>query len=319
MDDVWDRNWFGSTKTLDVHIAALRHRLAEAAAAARPTRASPGDQHPARPRVPTRGHGLTGQTVVASANILGSLPARTAVGALEQVLADGPDLVGLQEWYPRRFPALRDRGSVRLAPGLGLPSVRIPGSRAAIAPTYHWVATLADGNVVGARADRFDLLESRALLNVGAARCDRAEQFLRIEPPRFIAIGVFRDRVVDRTVALLSFHLTSGVQAGGRYRSERPLLTARHRVEVRRLAGIVAEHERAGHVVYAVGDSNFDGLRLPGLTSAWDGREYEPGTLGEGRRKVDDIHGPGRAHEVRRLVTPSDHQAVLASRFDVSS
>ena len=31
MDDVWDRNWFGSTKTLDVHIAALRHRLAEAA------------------------------------------------------------------------------------------------------------------------------------------------------------------------------------------------------------------------------------------------------------------------------------------------
>ena len=33
MDDVWDRNWFGSTKTLDVHIAALRHRLAETAEA----------------------------------------------------------------------------------------------------------------------------------------------------------------------------------------------------------------------------------------------------------------------------------------------
>jgi DNA-binding response OmpR family regulator len=31
MDDVWDRNWFGSTKTLDVHIAALRHKLTEAA------------------------------------------------------------------------------------------------------------------------------------------------------------------------------------------------------------------------------------------------------------------------------------------------
>jgi DNA-binding response OmpR family regulator len=31
MDDVWDRNWFGSTKTLDVHIAALRQRLAHAA------------------------------------------------------------------------------------------------------------------------------------------------------------------------------------------------------------------------------------------------------------------------------------------------
>jgi len=30
MADVWDEHWFGSTKTLDVHIAALRRRLAEA-------------------------------------------------------------------------------------------------------------------------------------------------------------------------------------------------------------------------------------------------------------------------------------------------
>jgi len=30
MADVWDENWFGSTKTLDVHVAALRRRLAEA-------------------------------------------------------------------------------------------------------------------------------------------------------------------------------------------------------------------------------------------------------------------------------------------------
>jgi DNA-binding response OmpR family regulator len=31
MADVWDVNWFGSTKTLDVHVAALRRRLADAA------------------------------------------------------------------------------------------------------------------------------------------------------------------------------------------------------------------------------------------------------------------------------------------------
>ncbi|MGB3829725.1 MAG: response regulator transcription factor, partial [Ornithinimicrobium sp.] len=31
MDDVWDVNWFGSTKTLDVHIAAVRRILGEAA------------------------------------------------------------------------------------------------------------------------------------------------------------------------------------------------------------------------------------------------------------------------------------------------
>jgi DNA-binding response OmpR family regulator len=36
MADVWDENWFGSTKTLDVHVAALRQRLTEAAARTEP-------------------------------------------------------------------------------------------------------------------------------------------------------------------------------------------------------------------------------------------------------------------------------------------
>lgn len=31
MAQVWDENWFGSTKTLDVHVSSLRRRLAEAA------------------------------------------------------------------------------------------------------------------------------------------------------------------------------------------------------------------------------------------------------------------------------------------------
>ena len=30
MDQVWDEHWSGSTKTLDVHIASVRHKLAEA-------------------------------------------------------------------------------------------------------------------------------------------------------------------------------------------------------------------------------------------------------------------------------------------------
>jgi len=34
MADVWDENWFGSTKTLDVHVATLRQRLAAVAAKA---------------------------------------------------------------------------------------------------------------------------------------------------------------------------------------------------------------------------------------------------------------------------------------------
>ncbi len=35
MNDVWDENWFGSTKTLDVHMAALRRKLGEDSSAPR--------------------------------------------------------------------------------------------------------------------------------------------------------------------------------------------------------------------------------------------------------------------------------------------
>ncbi|HEX8714007.1 MAG TPA: response regulator transcription factor [Solirubrobacteraceae bacterium] len=35
MSDVWDENWFGSTKTLDVHMAALRRKLGEDSASPR--------------------------------------------------------------------------------------------------------------------------------------------------------------------------------------------------------------------------------------------------------------------------------------------
>ena len=37
MDEVWDENWYGSTKTLDVHISALRRKMSESSSAARPT------------------------------------------------------------------------------------------------------------------------------------------------------------------------------------------------------------------------------------------------------------------------------------------
>ncbi len=48
MSDVWDEHWFGSTKTLDVHVAALRRKVREHAAA--------GDRVP---RIVTvRGHGF---------------------------------------------------------------------------------------------------------------------------------------------------------------------------------------------------------------------------------------------------------------------
>ena len=78
---------------------------------------------------------------------------------------------------------------------------------------------------------------------------------------------------------------------------------------------LVQEQVGLGRVVHAVGDSNFDGLRLPPLTSAWQGREDGPGTLGS-RRKIDDVHGPGPATSVTLLDTPSDHKAVIVTRPD---
>ena len=35
IDEVWDVNWFGSTKTLDVHVSSLRRKLGEDSASPR--------------------------------------------------------------------------------------------------------------------------------------------------------------------------------------------------------------------------------------------------------------------------------------------
>ena len=250
-------------------------------------------------------------TVVASANILYKLPRGEARTALQQVLDVEPDLVGLQEWYVSRWRLLRRFGDVTLVPSLGTRLLRRPRN-----PAYHWISAVAGGNVVGARADRFDLVSSRVAFVSGFGRSDRPDRSLGIEPPRVVTIGVFRDRSQDRTVAMMSYHLTPGVEVDAEYHPERPRLQARHRSDVRRLEKLIAEHQAAGHVVYAVGDSNFDSLRLAGLTSAWEGREHRPGTIGSRTRKLDDVHGPGPASRVTLLTTPSDHKAVVAVRAD---
>jgi len=254
---------------------------------------------------------MAGQTVVASANILYTLDRHDARTTLTQVLESEPDLVGLQEWYVARLRLLREFGDVRVVPGWRTGRL---GTRHDAA--YHWVSAVAGGNVVGARADRFEPVSARVVFLSCLGRSDRPYRFLRTEPPREVTVGVFRDRFRDRTVALMSYHLVPGMEAGSGYRPDRTRLVRRHRSEVRRLERLVAEHQQAGQAVYAVGDSNLDGLRLAGLTSAWEGREHHPGTIGSGTRKLDDVHGPGPASEVRLLTTPSDHRALVATRPD---
>jgi endonuclease/exonuclease/phosphatase family metal-dependent hydrolase len=251
-------------------------------------------------------------TTVATANILYKLGWRDARTALRQMLEEEPDLIGLQEWYPTRIGMLRETGTVRTVPGVDLPFSLLRRR----APKMHWVSSLACGNVVGARADRFDLTQARAVVLSGIGRSDRPDRFLSTEPPRLVTIGVFADRQIDLTIAIMSYHLAPGVERNAQYIEDRPLLKARHLQEVGRLEKLIAEYQRAGHVVYAVGDSNFDSLRLAGLTSAWEGRGDAPGTIGSRTRKLDDVHGPGPATAVKLVETPSDHRAVVAVRPD---
>jgi hypothetical protein len=250
------------------------------------------------------------QTVVATANVLRSLGRGDARAALVGVLDEEPDLVGLQEWNITRLPLLRETGSVGVVPGLPF---RLGGRGSG----YLWSAPVIGGCPVGARAERFELLESRVRLLSRPGRADRPNRRWGLELPRLATIGIYRDRTVDREVCLVNYHLVPSVQARGSYQTDRPRLVGRHQGEVAGLQRIVDEQLGLGRVVYAVGDSNFDGLRLHGLTSAWEGRETDPGTLG-GRRKIDDVHGPGPAASVTLLTNASDHKAVIARRDDVS-
>jgi len=251
---------------------------------------------------------MPARTTVATANVLYTLGSGDARTALADVLALEPDLVGLQEWNPWRIGVLRETGRVGPVPGFG---VRL--GRRAGGGDYLWNLPLLGGCAVGARADRFELHACHARLLSAPGRADREDRLLGLEPPRFATVAVYLDRQLGRTVALVDYHLVSGVQRAGAYRSDRPALVDRHRREVRRLEALVGELLAQGHVVHAVGDSNFDGLRLAGLTSAWEGREDAPGTLGP-RRHVDDVHGPGRAELVTSVTTRSDHRAVVVRR-----
>ena len=232
-------------------------------------------------------------TDVATANVRQSLPRPVALGAVAAVLERDPDLVGLQEWYPLRAGLLR-RGA---------------------GAAYHWHTPVLGGCAVGARRDRYRPLRVRWRVLSRPGRGDRRGRVLDPEPGRLAAVAVYHDLLLDRTVALVDYHLVSGVQSRDVARDDRPRLVARHRRESARLAALVAALLAAGHVVHAVGDANWHGFVLPSLTSAWAGREEQAGTLGP-RRRVDDVFGPGPATRVGRVATASDHQALVVRRED---
>ncbi len=230
--------------------------------------------------------------LVATANVLDSLARPQAAEALVAVLQRRPHLVGLQEWGISRRALLRRD------------------------PSFGWVAPAYGGNPVGFLRERY-ILRGHRLHRVGlVSLAEPGVRPVRVLPPRVATVVRLHDRLADRAVTVVNYHLVPGVQSSGHYRDDRPLLVARHRSEVRHVADLVGSRLESGDVVYAMGDSNFDGLELPGLTSAWDGRRDDPvGTLGSSR-KIDDVFGPGPATDVTLLRSSSDHAAVLVARPD---
>lgn len=248
--------------------------------------------------------------IVASANVQQDLPIPVARACVQAVLDEEPDLVGLQEWRPDRFALLRTWGAVGLAPGLPM----VPGGGA----SYDWVTT-PFGCVVGARTDRFTLLSSRWGLLNGVVAARSPYRPLGLEPPRMLAIGRYRDLLTGGTTTMICYHLVPGVQErGGRYRPDQPQLVALHRQEHTRLQRAVDDALERGDAVHAVGDANFDGFFLEGVTSCWVGHDGLPGTFGNRGLHIDDAFGPGRADDVRLLATASDHRALLVTRPDFS-
>ena len=234
---------------------------------------------------------MTTFTSAATANVLGSLPRAAATACLEAVLATHPDIVALQEWGIGRHDLL---------------------SR----PGWVWVHARYAGIAIGVRSDRYDVLGRRLHALAGVALIERRVRPVPVLPPRLALAVTVADRLSGHRVTVVGYHLVPGAQRRGSYREDRPRLAARHRAETVRLAEVVGSYTARGHTVLAMGDSNFDGFELPGLTSAWaELRDDHRGTLGSSR-KIDDVFGPAWPQRVELVRTASDHAAVVVRRAD---
>lgn len=228
-------------------------------------------------------------TLVATANVLRTLDHGDAGRALGDVLAHRPDLVALQEWGPRRRRLLRADQA------------------------YRWISPLYGENALGLRRDRYDLRGWRHVPVGWLGWADPGARSTPLLPPRTVLLVRLHDRVARQDVSAVVYHLVPGVQRAGALREDRPRLVARHGAEVRRLSALVQRELARDVVVLAAGDGNLDGLAIPGLVSAWEGRRDDPrGTFG--RRKIDDVLGLSPAEDVELLTSGSDHAALLVRR-----
>lgn len=224
-------------------------------------------------------------TRVATANVRVTLDHFEAAHALAEVLALNPDVGALQEWGKGRDALLRS------------------------ASRYDYARNAIGGGPVYWRRDRFALVRCRAVVLARREYVGRLLGRKSTLPASVATLAILCDDETGGEVAVVNFHLTAEVQSGGRYRRDlgHRLRVQRHKREVRRLGRLGRRQHRKGRLVYLLGDTNYDGLRVPGLVSCWEGRDG--GTLG--KRAVDVVFADRPAKAVRTVTTGSDHRAVV--------
>jgi hypothetical protein len=179
---------------------------------------------------------------------------------------------------------------------------------------YRFRAPAGGGNPVVWNATRYRLISIDRVELVGAEFVGHLPGRKSRLPASTATVAVFEDLVLGGEVVLIVIHLTAEVQVGAGYRTDlaHRLRVRRHKRERARSSASSATSSAPGAVVRVVGDTNFDGMTLPPLTSCWVGhkRDEAAGTLG--RRTVDYVFARGHSADVQTLPTRSDHDAVVA-------
>lgn len=222
----------------------------------------------------------------ATANIRVGMSHRAAQVGLERVLDHRPDIVALQEWP-------RSRNSI------------LKGLK-----TYRWVRSPKGGGPV-LYGDRFGLLSARSRTLARRSFMGRLRGRKSSLPASIAGEFRFSDDADGCELVVVNFHLTAEVQYGGKYRTDRAhaARVRRHKREVRSLERIIARNRKAGRRIVLLGDTNYDGLRIKGVTSCWHGH-HSSGTLGG--RTVDHIYARPFSDRVTTIATGSDHRGVVA-------
>lgn len=226
------------------------------------------------------------RTRLTTANVLSSLDRSDAAECLGVVLEGKPDIVALQEWRLTRAGVLRRQRQ-----------------------TMSWITSVPGDCVIGLCSARFKVIATRQVALGGLGLADHRSRALNLLPPRWVSVVEAMDGATNQRVGVVSFHLVPGTQRSGGYREDRPRNAQRHQQEVRRLRAVTTGLVERCDTVWAAGDSNFHGLALAPLTSAWSGRPGAEGTLGSYRR-IDDVFSTEPAIDLRLLRSHSDHAFV---------